>query len=51
MEGGGSEEAIGSISKGSVLTMLKYVPAALTTYYKMLVESWRLSEVVSVSMV
>ena len=29
MDGGGSEEARGSISKGSVLTMLKYVPAAL----------------------
>ena len=34
LEGGrgslrGSEEARGSISKGSVLTMLKYVPAAL----------------------
>ena len=28
-EGRGSEEAIGSILTGSVLTILKYVPAAL----------------------
>ena len=32
MEGEGSEEARGSISKGSVLTMLKYVSAALDSY-------------------